>query len=113
MLVLLLKQPIDVAACFTAASAAVADRLSVQVFMLWLVRQLVALACNSSRLHAAPGPSHGQYMHQYNASTKCNRRLRPTQLNIQMFFSFNLFLYVKCSSYLIIQLYYFDCFIVY
>ena len=47
MLILLLHLPADVAACFTAASAAVPDRLSVQVFMLWHVQLLLVLASNS------------------------------------------------------------------
>ena len=54
MLRLLLKAFADVAACFIAASAADADRSSVQVLILWLVQLLVALAFNPSRLHAPP-----------------------------------------------------------
>jgi len=69
MLILLFKLLADVAACFTAASAAVADQLSVQVLMLWLVRLLVALASNSSRLHDPPSPVHGQSMHAQSIST--------------------------------------------
>jgi hypothetical protein len=51
--------PAGLAACFPAASSAVADRLSVQVLMLWLVQLLFAFACNPSRLLYPSSPVHG------------------------------------------------------
>ncbi len=79
MLILLLQLPAGLAACFTAASVALADRLSVQVLMLWLVRLLIALASNSSRLHDPSSHVHRLSMHQYNATVQWNRRMRPKQ----------------------------------
>lgn len=102
-----------VAACFTAASAAVADQLSHAV-----VCATAHCTCLQPRLHAPPNPSHAQSKHHYNATVQCTRRVRLKQLNIQLCFSFDLcYMQTLHITYyfvsLIISHFNFDCFIIY